>query len=74
MRAIEFETQIDEHGHVTLPAEYRNAYGKRARMVVLLPDEVAPLPKRRHPGSAKGKLKILSEDDEHLEDFSEFMP
>lgn len=28
----------------------------------------------RHPGSAKGKLVILAEDDEHLADFQEYMP
>lgn len=74
VQAIEFETRIDENGQVTLPAEFQNAYGKRARLVVLLPDEGEPLPKRRCPGSAKGKLTILSEDDEHLDDFTEYMP
>ncbi len=28
----------------------------------------------RKPGSAKGKLIILAEDDEHLLDFQEYMP
>lgn len=28
----------------------------------------------RQPGSAKGRLKILVEDDEHLADFQEYMP
>jgi prevent-host-death family protein len=27
----------------------------------------------RRPGSAKGKLVILVEDDEHLEDFKDYM-
>jgi antitoxin (DNA-binding transcriptional repressor) of toxin-antitoxin stability system len=27
----------------------------------------------RKPGSAKGKLTILADDDEHLEDFKEYM-
>jgi prevent-host-death family protein len=27
----------------------------------------------RRPGSAKGKLVILAEDDEHLEDFKDYM-
>lgn len=27
----------------------------------------------RRPGSAKGKLTILSEDDSHLSDFAEYM-
>jgi len=74
VQAIEFETRIDENGHVTLPAEFRKAYGKHARMVVLLPDDTEPSPRRRRPGSAKGKLTILSEDDEHLQDFKEYMP
>lgn len=73
MQAIEFETQIDETGHIYVPAEFHNAYGKRARLVVLLPDQVEPLKKRRHPGSAKGALSLLSEDEEHLNDFNEYM-
>ncbi len=28
----------------------------------------------RQPGSAKGQLLILAEDEEHLEDFKEYMP
>ncbi len=28
----------------------------------------------RKPGSAAGKLIILSEDDDHLDDFREYMP
>jgi antitoxin (DNA-binding transcriptional repressor) of toxin-antitoxin stability system len=28
----------------------------------------------RRPGSAKGILTIVSEDEEHLEDFKEYMP
>ncbi len=32
-----------------------------------------PARKPRQPGSAKGKLIILAEDDEHLEDFKEYM-
>ncbi len=28
----------------------------------------------RKPGSAVGKLRIIEDDDEHLEDFKEYMP
>ena len=28
----------------------------------------------RRPGSAKGMLTIVTEDEEHLEDFKEYMP
>lgn len=74
MQAIEFETRIDANGQVHLPVEFHNAYGKHARIVVLLPEETETLKKRRHPGSAKGKLTILAEDDEHLKDFKDYMP
>ena len=30
--------------------------------------------KRPQPGSAKGMLTIVTEDEEHLEDFKEYMP
>lgn len=29
---------------------------------------------RRIPGSAKGKIKIVNEDDDHLHDFKDYMP
>ena len=32
-----------------------------------------PKRKPRRPGSAKGKLVILAEDDEHLKDFKDYM-
>jgi antitoxin (DNA-binding transcriptional repressor) of toxin-antitoxin stability system len=32
-----------------------------------------PIRKPRRPGSAKGKLVILAEDDEHLQDFKDYM-
>ena len=28
----------------------------------------------RRPGSAKGKLRIVADDDEHLADFRDYMP
>lgn len=30
--------------------------------------------KPRQPGTAKGKLVVLAEDEEHLEDFKDYMP
>jgi antitoxin (DNA-binding transcriptional repressor) of toxin-antitoxin stability system len=38
---------------------------------------IAEPPRRRSPrtpGSAVGKLTIVQDDDEHLEDFKEYMP
>lgn len=74
MQAMEFETRIDKNGHISLPEEFQHAFGKIARLLVLLPEEPETPQKRRRPGSAKGILKILSEDDEHLEDFKAYMP
>ena len=28
----------------------------------------------RQPGSAKGKLRVVVEDDEHLDDFKDYLP
>jgi len=74
MQTIEFETRIDKKGHICLPEEFQYAYGKLARLLVLLPDQTESTPKKRQPGSAKGALRVLSEDDEHLDDFREYMP
>lgn len=42
--------------------------------VARLSPEVRQPRKRRQPGSAVGRLTILSEDDEHLNDFADYMP
>lgn len=42
--------------------------------VAKLVGQQRPVRKPRQPGSAKGKLVIHAEDDEHLEDFKEYMP
>ena len=42
--------------------------------VAKLVPERPPTRKPRQPGSAKGRLVVLAEDDEHLEDFKEYMP
>ncbi len=41
--------------------------------VAKLVGQQLPVRKPRRPGSAKGKLVILAEDDEHLEDFKDYM-
>lgn len=74
MQTIKFETIIDSKGAIHLPEEFRHAYGKHARLVVLLQEREETREKGRQPGSAKGIFKVLSEDDEHLNDFKEYMP
>jgi len=74
MQTIKFETIIDSQGAIHLPEEFRHAYGKHARLVVLLQEQEVTRERGRQPGSARGRFKVLSEDDEHLNDFKEYMP
>lgn len=74
MQAIELETWIDKNGCIFLPKKFQHAFGKSARLLVLLPEQVEPAKEQRRPGSAKGIPKVLSEDDEHLDDFKASMP
>lgn len=66
MQAIEFETKIDQDGHIHLPEEFHHVYGKRARLIVLLSDQEDTPRQRRQSGSAKGILTVASEDDEGI--------
>jgi antitoxin (DNA-binding transcriptional repressor) of toxin-antitoxin stability system len=43
------------------------------RPVAKIIGHAVPARKTRRPGSAKGKLIILQEDDEHLDDFEEYI-
>ena len=44
------------------------------QLVAKLTGHHAPAYQPRQPGSAKGKLTILADDEEHLGDFKEYMP
>lgn len=73
MKAIEFETRIESDGSIRVPPEFQETYGQFARLVVLLRDESDVSVTARIPGSAKGILRIVEDDDEHLSDFQEYM-
>jgi hypothetical protein len=47
----------------------------RFLLIRLQPDKTpsAISPVRRRPGSAKGRLNILKDDDDHLKDFTDYM-
>jgi antitoxin (DNA-binding transcriptional repressor) of toxin-antitoxin stability system len=47
---------------------------EKDRPVARLVAEPAPPRKARQPGSAIGTLRIVEEDDEHLKDFTEYVP
>ena len=43
-------------------------------LVAKLVGQQGAVRKPRQPGSAKGKLVILDDDDDYLEDFKDYMP
>jgi prevent-host-death family protein len=47
---------------------------KNEQPVATLMGPRASIQQPRQPGSAKGQLIILADDEEHLEDFKEYMP
>jgi antitoxin (DNA-binding transcriptional repressor) of toxin-antitoxin stability system len=47
---------------------------KQDRPVARLISASGKTPSPRNPGSAIGKLRIIAEDNEHLEDFKDYMP
>jgi antitoxin (DNA-binding transcriptional repressor) of toxin-antitoxin stability system len=52
---------------------YRQA-APHLRTIARLIAEIQPPRKPRQPGSAIGTLTILSEDEDYLEDFHDYMP
>ena len=44
------------------------------RPVARLVGAIVKSPSDRKPGSAIGKLKVLADDEEHLQDFKDYMP
>ena len=56
MRAIEFETRIDLSGRINLPERFRDAYGKMARLVVLLQERHEEADKTIDPMQYAGVL------------------
>lgn len=73
MQTIKIHTRIAPKGCIQLPREYRYTYGQKAKMVLQVSNENEHQFYRRMPGSARGILKIHMEDDEHLNDFNEYM-
>lgn len=73
MHVIKLNARIDQKGCIQLPKEYQYTYGQQVKLAlqILNADDVSE--KKRTPGSAKGKLKINKEDNEHLLDFNEYM-
>jgi len=73
MQALEFETRIDKDGTFICRSNSNTPMGNLPTWLSSAGTGNSPQ-KGRQPGSAKGILKVLSEDDEHLDDFREYMP
>lgn len=82
MKAIGFETIINQNGTLQIPSDYQRYYGKSAKIIVLLPDiekeiEVESIPfkmnNQRVFGSSKGLIKMTEDFDAPLDDFKDYM-
>ena len=69
----EAENKLSELIHQLKPGDELIITENDQPVAKLIP-HAPPARKPRRPGSAKGKLAIHREDDEHLEDFREYMP
>jgi bifunctional DNA-binding transcriptional regulator/antitoxin component of YhaV-PrlF toxin-antitoxin module len=64
MQAVELETTISAQGEIALPAQWRDLYGRHARVILLLADEPGRAgPARRRAPS--GPATLLRRDSLH---------
>lgn len=68
----EAQSKLPELIQKLVPGEER-VITRNDQPVAKLVGEQTQVRPPRLPGSAKGKLVIIAEDDEHLEDFKEYM-
>jgi antitoxin (DNA-binding transcriptional repressor) of toxin-antitoxin stability system len=69
----EAQARLPELVERLLPGEELIIY-RDDQPVAKLVGQKLPERKPRQPGSARGKLVILADDEEHLKDFAEYMP
>ena len=67
---IECVVTPDHMATIRLP----DAVAPGVHQVIVVIEHPAPAPLQRRPGSAKGRLIVLTEDDEHLQAFETHMP
>jgi len=72
MLSITFKCEVPTNRSITLNLPEEIQPGEHELLLVIDPEK-KPLAFRRQPGSAKGRLIILTEDDEHLADFENYM-
>ena len=69
----EAQAKLADLIHKLLPGDELLITENNQPVAKLIP-QVPPARQRRQRGSAKGKLVIHAEDDQHLEDFKEYVP
>lgn len=69
----EVQSQLPEVIHRLNPGE-EITVTEGDRVVARIVGDARPLAQRPKPGLMKGMLTIISDDDEHLKDFAEYMP
>ncbi len=72
MLSIAFKCEVPSNRTITLNLPEEILPGEHELLLVIDPVQASLAP-RRQPGSAKGKLVILADDDEHLADFANYM-
>jgi len=72
MLALPLECDVAADHTLTLRLPDSIAPGRHKFIIVV--DQPVPPARNRQPGSAKGKLVIHAEDDDHLQDFGDYMP
>jgi hypothetical protein len=74
MLALKLKCHVSEERLLTVHLPEEVCPGEHEFLVVVDQIEAVPTRKKRQPGSARGKLLILAEDNEHLQDFQDYMP
>jgi hypothetical protein len=73
MLSLKLNCHVPENRLLTVRLPGDVLPGEHELFVVIDQPEAQATRKRRQPGSAKGKIIILAEDDEYLQDFQDYM-
>ena len=73
MLSIAFKCEVPPNRIITLNLAEEIEPGEH-ELVLMIDPETSPAPLRRQPGSAKGKVIILADDEEYMADFANYMP
>jgi antitoxin (DNA-binding transcriptional repressor) of toxin-antitoxin stability system len=73
LTVAEAQSRLPDVIHKLTPGE-EVALTEGDRIVARIVGDARPVLPRPRPGLAKDMLEIISDDDEHLKDFAEYMP